>query len=117
MTRLLWSGVLADMLAVRRLFVGLGMIALLVVSLGASQLTPEPAALQPKSIVDRWLEPQTVIGIALVLLYVGEVRGDLKRTKERLAELTDDKLAARFMSRELIEEKLRHLEHGRERHP
>ena len=67
----------------------------------------------PRSLVEKWLDPQTVIAAALVLLYVGELRGDMKRGKERMAELSDIKLREQFIPREALEERLRGIEDQR----
>lgn len=95
----------------------IGVIAVLIVSVVATAQDPpgSPHADQPppRSLVEKWLDPQTVIAAALVLLYVGELRGDMKRVKERLAELSDQKLREQFMPREALDERLRAIEERR----
>lgn len=102
----------------RRIMFHAGMVLLvLFATIGAvdpdapSSATPPP----PRSLVERWLDPQTIIAAVLVLLYVGELRGDMKRMKERLAELSPEKLNHQFMPREALDERLRHLEDRRAR--
>lgn len=103
----------------RRILMALAAIAVLLVSVGAAAQDPAVTAPArqdlppPRSLVERWLDPQTVIAAALVLLYVGELRGDMKRVKERLEDLSDGKLREQFMPREVIDERLRAIEERR----
>jgi len=60
------------------------------------------------SLLDRWLQPDAVIGGAVVLLYAGELRGDVKRLKSGQAELTR-KLHDDYMSKETIDAKIETL--------
>lgn len=75
---------------------------------GAQDAPPAAPALERLSLLDRWLTPDVIIGGVLVLLYVGELRGDLKRIKADQAamrkQLHDDYLTkeladARFVKK------------------
>ena len=105
---------LETLIAMRRLILHVLLVTVFAVSLGAAQLNLEPHSAVSSSLADRWLEPQTILMFALALMVMGEIRGDIKRLKSRMEDLTDEKLATRFMPRELIEEKLRHLEQPRQ---
>ena len=68
------------------------------------------------SLLDRWLSPDVVIGGVLVLLYAGELRGDLTRIKAEQKEFREfrqtlhEKIAQDYMSRETLEARLAPLE-------
>lgn len=69
-----------------------GILSVLVGGYFVSQLvaqTPTPAAAVPSSLslLDRWLSPDVVIGGVLVLLYAGELRGDIRRIKQDQKDL------------------------------
>lgn len=67
---------------------------------GAAPLPEASAA----SLLDRWLSPDAVIGGALVLLYVGELRGDVKRLKVENAAM-NKRLHDDYITKELAEAK------------
>ena len=92
----------------RRILMALGVIGVLLSTVGAGAQDPPPhgESLPPRSLVEKWLDPQTVIAAALVMLYVGELRGDVKRIKQRVfVQLSDERLRTDFMPREVLDEK------------
>ena len=88
------------------------------VSAYAQGITPpmQTLAAQP-SLWEKWLSPDVVIGGILVLLYAGELRGDMKRVKAQIAELEtfQDGLEDKFMGRRELEARLAALL-GEKRH-
>lgn len=93
----------------RRLVSGLvwhlGMLVLLLGAVFVTQVfaqAPTPAPGQVESLLDRWLSPNAVLTIALVILYAGELRGDVRRLKEDVAQLRL-RLHDDYMPRETIE--------------
>jgi len=67
---------------------------------------PVATAVVERSLLDEWLKPDVVIGGALVLLYAGELRGDMKRIKTDVRAL-QQRLHDDYMTRETIEARLR----------
>ena len=91
-----------DRPAVRHLLVlALLVSGFLVAQMRAQQPAPVPIVAAP-SLVDRWLAPDVVIGGALVLLYAGELRGDIRRLKADNKEMRR-MLHEDYMRRETIE--------------
>lgn len=62
--------------------------------------TPTSPAVE--SLIDRWLSPNAVLSVALVVLYAGELRGDVRRLKEDMARL-QGRLHDDYMTRETLE--------------
>lgn len=91
----------------QRLACHLAVLALLVGGFCVSQVFAQGAAPVPEtsaSLLDRWLSPDAVIGGALVLLYVGELRGDVKRLKLENAAM-NKRLHDDYITKELAEAK------------
>jgi hypothetical protein len=79
------------------------------VSAYAQGITPPMQTLaQPASLWEKWLSPDVVIGGILVLLYAGELRGDMRRVKLQIKALEDfqDGIEDRFMGRRELEARL-----------
>lgn len=87
-----------------RLVVRLGVLLLLIGGgLAARVLAQAPGpAPAPASLIETWLKPDTVLSIALVILYAGELRGDVRRLKEDVARLQRH-LHDDYMTRETVE--------------
>lgn len=92
-------------------------LSLLIGGFFASQLLAQPnapvatATVASPSLIDRWLSPDAVIGGALVLLYVGELRGDVKRVKADLRAM-QQRLHDDYMTRETVEARFGGRRHG-----
>lgn len=69
--------------------------------LRAEPQTPTPAV-AASSLLDQWLKPDVIIGGALVLLYVGELRGDVRRLKADLAA-TQTRLHDDYVTKDVFE--------------
>jgi hypothetical protein len=99
--------------AVRRHLLGL---ALLLGGFGAAaaaqSAVPPMSAIAPPSLFEKWLSPDVVIGGVLVLLYAGELRGDMRRMKAQMTALQEfrdglhEELDRKYMSREALEARL-----------
>lgn len=90
-----------------------GFLVALVHGQEANTLGDQPTS--TRSLAEQWLAPQTVIGTAVFLLYVGELRGDIRRTKRDLIAL-QDKLEDKYMTKETIEAKLATVDAHRQGH-
>jgi hypothetical protein len=70
------------------------------VHLAAQSSAPAGPHVEPPSLMDRWLSPDAVIGGVLVILYVGELRGDVKRLKAENAAM-QQRLHDDYLTKEL----------------
>ncbi len=86
------------------------------VAYGQEPATVGLGVIHPPSLWEKWLTPEIVMPAALALLYVGELRGELKRLKIKVAEFEIfndslfEKLDNRYMSRETTEARFREFQ-------
>jgi hypothetical protein len=88
--------------ATRRLVLHVTMLVLIIGGWLVARLVaqaPTPAPAEAPSLFAQWLTPQAVLGVALIVLYAGELRGDVRRLKDDLAaiqtRLHDDYMTTR----------------------
>ncbi len=83
---------------------------------GQEPATVGLALIPPPTLWEKWLTPEIVVPVALALLYVGELRGELKRIRVKIVEFDlfidtlHEKLDAKYMSREIVEARFREFQ-------